>query len=255
MQSVLEDWEGERRRKFRRMVAISAVSHVVLFLIFTLSPFSSRVHTLPGVVRVDLVAMAPPSAAPKAKPKPVPKPKAAPKPKPKPKAKPKPKPPVAAKKVLPKDPVTKPKPAAPPPPAPVEEELDYEDVLAQLRKNDSEAFPEAADVPPTPAARPGPAGGPGRLISAEEAAWRERARAYVLQSWVLAPGFRHEELLTVVEADLSRSGEVMRTQIVQRSGNPWFDESVERAVQKAGPLPAPPDAGSWQFRFSPRDLR
>ena len=251
MQTVFEDWEEERRRKFRRMVGISAVVHAVLFLAFTVSPFSSRVSTLPGVVRVDLVAMAPPSAAPKASKK-APAPKAVPKPKPIPK--PKPKPPVAEKKVLPKDPVAKPKPAAPPPPAPVQEELDYDDVLAQLRKNDSETFPEAA-TPPTPAARPGPAGGPGRLISPEEAAWRERARAYVLQSWVLAPGFRHEELLTVVEADLSRNGDVTGTQVVQRSGNPWFDESVERAVQKAGPLPPPPEAGSWQFRFSPRDLR
>jgi TonB family protein len=72
---------------------------------------------------------------------------------------------------------------------------------------------------------------------------------------VLSPGFRNQALVTVVEVHVSSSGEVSNPRIAQRSGNPWYDESVERAVQKAGPLPPPPEAGRWQFRFSPRDLR
>ena len=248
MQAVLESWQEERRRQFRRLVAISAVTHVAAGLLFWVSPFQPRSRVLPGVVRIDLLAVAPPSAAPLPAAKKLPKPapiKAAPKPKPKPKPKP-----VVEKKVLPKEPVARPTPA---PPAPAKE-LSYEEALAQLRKSDTSAIAPAPSQP-SAALRPGPVGGPGRLISAAEAAWRERARAYVLQAWVLAPGFRSQTLVTVVDVQISRAGEVSNPRIAQRSGNPWFDESVERAVQKAGPLPPPPEAGRWQFRFSPMDLR
>lgn len=36
-------------------------------------------------------------------------------------------------------------------------------------------------------------------------------------------------------------------------GNPWYDENVVRAIQKASPLPAPPEAGEWAFVFVPED--
>ncbi len=260
MEAVLESWQEARRKQFRRLVGISAVVHLLVFLAFTTSPFRSRKVALPAVVRVDLVASAPAIARPAPKPAPKPKAKPAPKPVPKPEPKPAPKPkPVVDKKVLPKDPVAKPTPKPKPkpavaPPAPAPEELSYEDVMAKLREKDTEAFPEAGPDA-RPAERVGPLGGPGQVISAEEAAWRDRARAYVLQSWVLAPGFRTQALLTVVDVDISPTGDVVSTYVVQRSGNPWFDESVERAVQKAGPLPPPPESGTWQFRFSPRDLR
>jgi TonB family protein len=39
--------------------------------------------------------------------------------------------------------------------------------------------------------------------------------------------------------------------VTQRSGNPWYDESVVRAIQKASPLPPPPEAGEWPFEFTP----
>jgi len=252
--AVLETWEVQRQRQYRRFVGFSAGVHLIAALLFLASPNWRSAQRLPGVVRIDLVAVAPPAAVrrPAPKPKAVPKPKVAPKPKPK--VKPVPKPPVVDKKVLPKDPVAKPTPK-PPPPAPVEEVMEYEDVMAQLRKNAKEDFPEAAPQLASPAARVGPAGGPGRLISAEEAAWRERVRAFVLRGWVLAPGFRSQALVTTVDVRLSASGDVMDTRVVQRSGNPWYDESVERAIQKAAPLPAPPESGSWQFRFSPTDLR
>jgi TonB C terminal len=31
--------------------------------------------------------------------------------------------------------------------------------------------------------------------------------------------------------------------LVQRSGNPWYDEGVVRSIRKASPLPAPPEPG------------
>ncbi|MCP5071155.1 MAG: TonB C-terminal domain-containing protein [bacterium] len=255
MDAILETWEIQRQRQYRRFVGFSAGVHLVAALMFLLSPNWRPARQLPGVVRIDLVAVAPAAAVRRPappKPKPLPKPKAAPKPKPK--AKPVPKAPIVDKKVLPKDPVAKPTPK-PPAVAPAEEVMEYEDVMAQLRKDATEDFPEAAPQPAAPAARIGPVGGPGRLITAEEAAWRERVRAYVLRGWVLAPGFRSQALVTTVDVRLSAGGDVMNTHVVQRSGNPWYDESVERAIQKAAPLPAPPESGSWQFRFSPTDLR
>ncbi len=254
MQAVLTEWQDERRRQFRRMIGASSMGHLVFLLFFVLSPFRPSMSTLPAVVRVDLVASAPAPAAvrPAPKPRKAPPP-AAPKPVPKPEPKPKPAP-VVEKKVLPKDPVAKPTPA-PPPPAPAAKELDYEDVLAELRKNETETFPEAPTAA-APAARVGPAGGPGRLITPEEAAWRERARAYVLRSWVVAPGFRSQALVATVSVRLSPAGDVLEVRVAQPSGNPWYDESVERALQKASPLPAPPSyLEVVEFRFDPRDLR
>lgn len=253
--AVLEMWEVQRQREYRRFVGISAVLHLVAALLFLLGPSLRSPTRLPGVVRIDLVAVAPPAAIRRSappRPKPAPEPKAIPKPEPQ--VKPIPKPPVVTKQVLPKDPVAKAIPK-PPPPAPAEEALEYEDVMAQLRAEATEDFPEAAPQLAQPATRIGPSGGPGELISAAEAAWRERVRAYVLRGWVLSPGFRSQALVTTVDVRLSASGDVLGTRVVERSGNPWYDESVERAIQKAAPLPPPPESGSWQFRFSPTDLR
>ena len=41
--------------------------------------------------------------------------------------------------------------------------------------------------------------------------------------------------------------------ITRRSGNPWYDDGVTRAIRKASPLPAPPEAGRWPFIFMPED--
>jgi TonB family protein len=167
------------------------------------------------------------------KPKPVPKPK----PKPEVKAKPKPKP--------------EPKPAKPEPKAaPEPPQQSYSDVLAELRA-------EEASVSPAPAAGAGAAAsarGPGVLVSPEVMAWMRRAKVHVTRAWVLAPGFRDQALQTEVTVRLGADGKVLTTRITRRSGNPWFDESVERALAKASPLPAPPEAREWSFLFTPQDV-
>ena len=40
-----------------------------------------------------------------------------------------------------------------------------------------------------------------------------------------------------------------KPKIARRSGNPWYDDGVVRSIQKASPLPAPPEAGAWSFVF------
>ena len=260
MQQLLSSLEDERQRQFRRLVGVSAALHVVFALAFWIGPIRRSGPVLPAVVRVNLVEAL--ATAPAARPAPAALPKPLPPPPP----------PPVAKKVLPKQPAplpkpkpaeAKPKPAEPKPkvepkpepkpkepePAP-EQELD--DVLAQLRNEAGETAPKPVEQP---AALPGggPAGGPGIVVDPETARWMREVKIHVTRAWILAPGFRSEALVTIVEVDLSPTGEVLGTSTRQSSGNPWYDESVERAIQKASPVPAPPEAGEWQFTFDSRE--
>ena len=242
MTGFVSSIEDARRREFRRLLAYSGIAHLALLLVFTFSPRPAGT-ALPAVVRVDLVAAAPATAKPApaqpaAKPKP-PKPKKtvlptqprkAPKPKPKPVAEPKP--------------VAKPKPAAEP-------QADYDDVMAQLRKQAGEVKGPAVGA----GAGSGlPSAGRGIPVSPEVMAWMRRAKVHVTRAWVLAPGFRTQSLTTEIRVRLNAGGQVLGTRVVRRSGNPWFDESVERAIKKASPLPPPPEADEWLFVFRPEDV-
>ena len=260
MQQLLSSLEDERQRQFRRLVGVSAALHVVFALAFWIGPIRRSGPVLPAVVRVNLVEAL--ATAPAARPAPAALPKPLPPPPP----------PPVAKKVLPKQPAplpkpkpaeAKPKPAEPKPkvepkpepkpkepePAP-EQELD--DVLAQLRNEAGETAPKPVEqAPALPAG--GPAGGPGIVVDAETARWMREVKIHVTRAWILPAGFRSEALVTIVEVDLSPTGEVLGTSTRQSSGNPWYDESVERAIQKATPVPAPPEAGEWQFTFDSRE--
>ncbi len=256
---------GIREDAFSRWVWISAVGHAVLLAAFVLTPKPTpRSSLLPAVVRVNLVPAGPvarPAPAPP-RPAPEPAPKAVPKPPPPP-----PPPPAPKKVVLPTEPTRtaepKPKVARPrpeprkaPEPAPQPEET-YEDVLASLRQEAGENAPqpvEVAQAEPLPGAGPGGGGAVGVPISAEEAAWRRRAKLHVHRAWVLAPGFRMQNLETEVRVRLGPGGHVSDLRVVRSSGNPWYDESVERAIRKASPLPRPIEPGEWTFLFRPEDL-
>jgi colicin import membrane protein len=216
-----------------------------------------------GVSAVDLVALeAPRPAAP---PAPAP-PKAAAPPEP---ARPlPPKAPVKEKIVLPKEaamPKAKPKPKPAPP---VRRELtpedlekttqhDYSDVMAQLRSEVPEDLPPVEESEPAPAGAAAPAGAPSGTaapIPPEEAAWIKRAKIHVRQNWTLTAGFRTQALETHVLVDLDAAGNILGDpEIVRRSGNPWYDDSVVRALAKSSPLPPPPAAGEWAFVFIPED--
>jgi colicin import membrane protein len=246
-----------RRREFRRLATTSLVCHGVAFLIFIWDPIPRRVPAMPTVVEVQFVS--PPDDAAKAaapvavsKPKPKPRPPVAKKvvlpAKPKPVVpKPKPKPETAKPKPEPKKP--EPKPEVKPEPRP---EAGYDDVLAQLRAKHGETA-----VKPKPQAAPvevAATGTVGARLSAEEAAWRSRLRIHLRQSWVLAPGFRLQSLSTQVRVRLDAQGRVVGEPRVERgSGNPWYDDSTIRAVQKASPLPAPPSADTYIIEFRPED--
>lgn len=247
MQDVAGHLDDRRRQEFRRTVGVSVVLHLALGLALWISPTGSSVAP-PAGVRVRLVS--PPSSAPR--PAPTPAPVARPKPKPKP--------PKPAPVVLPTEPTTpKPKPAAKPKPkpeprpAPVPQtppvEQDLSDVLDSLRDElGEEATPDAPVETAQADVQPGVPG--GQRVSAEVMAWMRRARVHVRRNWVVPPAFEMQTLVTTIEVDLDASGNVRGTPTVnQRSGNPWYDENVVRSIQKASPLPAPPEAGAWTFEF------
>src|SRR5690606_14331474 len=65
-------------------------------------------------------------------------------------------------------------------------------------------------------------------------------------------------LSCTVQVQLIPGGDVARVQIVQSSGDPVFDRSVEDAVYRAAPLPLPPDPALFEsfrtlrFVFAPK---
>ena len=231
MTGFVSSIEDSRRREFRWILACSGVAHLALLLAFTFSPRPGGT-ALPAVVRVDLVAAAPAAA----KPRPIPAP-------------PKPK-----KTVLPAQPTRPPKPKPKPPPEPepaAEPQVDYDDLLAKLREEAGEVE-EPTQVAGAGSAPPG--SGRGVPVTPEVMAWMRSAKVHVTRAWVLPPGFRTQPLSTEIRVQLSAGGEVLGTRVVRRSGNPWYDESVERAIKKASPLPRPPEADEWIFVFRPGDL-
>jgi TonB family protein len=250
---VAEQLGEIRKREFRRMLVASLVAHTAMVALTMIEIQSSSVM-LPGVVSVELVslpgAVALPAPAPKAapaKPEPIPEPEPEPPPPPKP---------VVKKVVLPEQSST-PKPKAvkkvvkkPPPPT----QENYDDVMAQLRADAGESKPEPVTRRPAAPPATGSAGGIGMQVSPEVAAWLKKAKIHVRRAWVLPPAFRTQHLEAYVLVDLDAGGNVVGVpRVVKRSGNPWFDEGVVRAIQSSSPLPAPPEANEWAFAFVPGD--
>ena len=126
-------------------------------------------------------------------------------------------------------------------------------MLAQLRAEAGEIRPEARKPRRVAALTPS-ASATSSTVSPEVAAWIRRAKAHVRRRWVVWPGFRTQELETHVLVALDATGRVRGDpEITRRSGNPWYDDGVVRAIQKASPLPAPPEADRWPFVFLPED--
>ncbi|MFW6191480.1 MAG: cell envelope integrity protein TolA, partial [Thiohalospira sp.] len=65
----------------------------------------------------------------------------------------------------------------------------------------------------------------------------------------------------VARVRLNREGRVLSVEVLESSGNPSFDSSLERAVLRASPLPVPDDDELFEssfrefnMKFSPRDM-
>jgi colicin import membrane protein len=71
-------------------------------------------------------------------------------------------------------------------------------------------------------------------------------RQKVSRNWNRPPG-APPGLHCTVHVRLAAGGEVLQATVVQSSGNPLFDRSVEAAVQKASPLPIPQDPDLLEY--------
>jgi outer membrane biosynthesis protein TonB len=251
------------RREFRRMVVGSALVHVGLVGLAMVSP-SFNSHELPRVISVELVSPAP--AAPQAAPKPAPAPAKPPEAVPAPP--PPPPPPKPKQVVLPEKP-TAPKPPDEAKPKPREKEVFKEpprkqekaldDLLAEMRSSDT-TKPAAT---PAPAATEGPvetatatqAGSSAgtAVISAEEAAWRARVRQKMKGVWIVPATMRTAQIETHVVVTLDAAGNIVSSRITKKSGNPWYDTEIERALIRVKTLPPPPEPGDWPFQWKPED--
>ena len=234
----------DRERAFKRMLALSAGVHLTLLLGFLIKPPRfEEPSALPAVVALvdasELEQLMAPAKKP-AKPTPAPEPEA---------AKPEP-PPEPEKIVIPEDNQRKPEQRKPehtrkPTPAPPREleQVDLEDLIEETR----------AEVGSLPQMKPkgprvdGPTG-PG-IVDPERARWQEKVRAHVRRRWDLQPGFRGKGLSTEVVVTLSASGQIFGFEIRRSSGNPWFDESVDRYLSEESELPAPPRGDDWSIIF------
>lgn len=73
-------------------------------------------------------------------------------------------------------------------------------------------------------------------------AYYDEVERRVRQNWIPPQNFdpRRESLMTVVSLVLLPDGRVQTSFIEQSSGNPYFDQSVMRAIFKSDPFPPPP---------------
>ncbi len=259
---------GAARLRFRRLLGLSAVLHLACLLTFAFFPTSNPKFDAADFVTVDLISAMPGEPAPKpagaksaqsARSKPAPAETAPPKV------------PTQNKVVLPTtptDPKSTEKPdsktAKPEPTEKSSDEKSYEDVLDSLRaeagsdaaagSNNAEASGASHATQTAVGGMGAGGGGAGVRVSPEVMAWLKQARIRVRQNWVVAPGHRFEAFETRVRVDIDENGVVRgEPEIVQGSGNPWFDDSVVRAIRKASPLPPPPEAGQWPFVFRLED--
>jgi colicin import membrane protein len=101
-----------------------------------------------------------------------------------------------------------------------------------------------------PPARSGPrgaAGGGGAQgtvrLSPELRDYFRRLEESVRNSWVLPGALVRDAAKLIVELRIviEKDGRVSEERIERGSGNPYFDDSVRRAIRKASPLPVPPE--------------
>lgn len=236
-----------------RSLVLSALVHVVLAAVLFLG-VRWQVSP-PDTVTVDLVdapppppppvveAPKPPPPAPKVEPEvkpppPVPKPDIAIREKPKPKPKPEP------KKIE-----AKPKPD-------LEMQKRMQEQLAQEQRaldqqRQERQLRELLAAQQADAAR--------KASAARASALGEyigRIQAKVRGNWILPQDLQGnpEAIFLVVQLP---TGEVLSTKLVKSSGNPAYDDAVERAILKSSPLPLPSDRSLFsrelKLTFRPRD--
>lgn len=123
-----------------------------------------------------------------------------------------------------------------------------DDALSRMQQKvaQKKAIPEAAQVPDAPPGgfTFGSANGP--YVSPDDpeyVMYQAKIRQRIMSQWVLPMKYADAGmgLLCRIIVHMNDRGEVVETEWETKSGNPSFDLSAERAVQKASPLDIPPE--------------
>ena len=88
--------------------------------------------------------------------------------------------------------------------------------------------------------------GGGTLASIEFIAYRNSLENHIKQGWRWMEGGKRLRAQVIMQ--ISPSGVIDDAKVVGSSGNSYFDDSVLRAVQKASPVPVPPEKLYEQFK-------
>lgn len=121
------------------------------------------------------------------------------------------------------------------------------DALSRMQKQAKKpAQPEAAQIPET---RPGGftfGSSTGAYVSPtdpEYVLYQAKIRQRIMNEWIIPLKFTEQPvgLVCKIVVHINDQGEVVAKEWEQQSGNPAFDMSAMRAVEKASPLDIPPD--------------
>jgi protein TonB len=131
-------------------------------------------------------------------------------------------------------------PKPPPPPPPSAEEL-----ISQLRNRVGATDP-----------RTGVQGASANEGEGEIDAYRQRVLSCFYSKWIGIQRFRRRRDLQVeFELRVAPDGAVVSADKVRTSGEPFLDDSAERAIQRCSPLPPPPPNQSrFRFIFIPGEI-
>lgn len=103
---------------------------------------------------------------------------------------------------------------------------------------------EKTNATPTPAAKAtaDPAGeGPQLQMDASDNGAVDALRRHIESNWLIPPGLDTRGLSVAVQVSVDPQGNITNLQISRSSGQPFFDNSLLRAVRKSVPLPIPAD--------------
>lgn len=257
---------GSRTRGLWRSALLAALVHLVLIgVLFIGVRMQNRA---PEVVTVELWEPPPPKVENEPSPKPVveapkpPPPAAKPEPVPEIKKpdiaiqeKPKPKPKVEDK------PAPKPKPKPPPKPAPPKRDVEFEKRMKEQLAMEQKQLQD--DLKAAEAARQERE--LKELIARQQAAatqkalatWTDKIRARIRGNIIYDLSRIPGNPEAVFDVTLLPTGEVLNVIKRKSSGNPGYDEAVERAIYKSSPLPKPDSPSLFRrdlkLTFHPQD--
>ncbi len=87
--------------------------------------------------------------------------------------------------------------------------------------------------------------GGGVVKGMEFVIYQNRILSTIKTNWVWVG--QRSNLRVVVRFNIKENGEIFGLKVVQASGNPSYDDSVIRAINKSSPLPAPPETVRQDF--------